>query len=269
MHVLVESSLFPSSSISWTKENDGKVQRQNRVQKARFLAVLAFMFIAGYHILTSDALDPSIEQRKSNLRDPVNPVDNGVKIKVDTSSMQRKVLFTVDNLDGIPGNSGQFTIQIEPTWAPIGSARVIELTSNNFWDGCRFFRVLPNFMAQFGIASNPSLNDKFSTLLDDPVKESNDRGTVSFAISGPNTRSTQLFINTNTGGNKFLDRQGFSPFGKVIDGMDIVDRLYNEYGEGQPDGEGPNQGKIYERGNEYLEKDFPKLSYIVSTTFLN
>jgi peptidyl-prolyl cis-trans isomerase A (cyclophilin A) len=178
------------------------------------------------------------------------------------------ILFTVNNLDGVSGNKGEFILQMEPTWAPIGVERVIELTTLQFWNGCRFFRVLPDFMAQFGIAADPSLNT-FSNLIDDPVKQTNARGTVSFATSGPDTRSTQLFINTNKDGNAYLDRQGFAPIGKVIKGMDVVDRLYNEYGEGAPNGQGPRQGLLYQRGNEYLEKDFPRLSYIVSTQFLN
>jgi len=129
----------------------------------------------------------------------------------------------------------------------LGVARFIELTSIQYWDECRFFRVLPNFIAQFGIASHPSQNT-FANIADDPVKESNYRGTVSFVTSGPNTRSTQLFINTNRKGNPFLDDQGFAPVGTVIQGMDIVDRLYNEYGEGASDEEGPNQNKIYSQG---------------------
>jgi peptidyl-prolyl cis-trans isomerase A (cyclophilin A) len=244
------------------------VQRQNRNQRLRFIIFMILILIGGYHVLATHVVDTAqltTEKRKTNLREPH---DNGLQVKVDTSSVKRKILFTVNLLEGVPGTIGQFVIQVEPSWAPIGAARVVELTSLNFFENCRFFRVLPSFMSQFGIASDPSLN-KFSNLLDDPVKEPNDRGTVSFATSGPNTRSTQIFINTNTGGNRFLDGQGFAPFGRVIEGMDVVDRLYSGYGEGAPSGEGPDQGKIYSKGNEYLEKDFPRLSFIVSTQFLN
>jgi peptidyl-prolyl cis-trans isomerase A (cyclophilin A) len=101
-----------------------------------------------------------------------------------------------------------------------------------------------------------------SSIPDDPVKVSNTRGTVVFATGGPNTRTTQIFFNTGERGNGFLDKQGFSPFGEVISGMDVVDKLYAGYGEGAPSGKGPNQGLIQAKGNEYLESSYPKLSYI-------
>ena len=101
-----------------------------------------------------------------------------------------------------------------------------------------------------------------SSIPDDPVKVSNSRKTVVFATSGPNTRTTQIFINTRNQGNDFLDKQGFSPFGVVIEGMDIVDKLYAGYGEGAPSGKGPNQGLIQKKGNSYLTEKYPDLSYI-------
>lgn len=107
-----------------------------------------------------------------------------------------------------------------------------------------------------------------SSIPDDPVKVSNTRGTVVFATAGPNTRTTQIFINTRDQGNGFLDRQGFSPFGEVVEGMDIVDRLYAGYGEGAPSGKGPNQGLIQAKGNVYLESQYPKLSFISKATFV-
>ena len=139
----------------------------------------------------------------------------------------------------------------------------------SFYDECRFFRVLPGFIAQFGINGNPSVQSKWrsSSIPDDPVKVTNSRGTVVFATAGPNTRTTQIFVNTRDQGNAFLDRQGFSPFGQVIDGMDVVDRFYAGYGEGQPNGKGPNQGLIQAKGNEYLMAQYPKLSYISKVKF--
>ncbi len=107
-----------------------------------------------------------------------------------------------------------------------------------------------------------------SSIPDDPVKVSNSRGTVVFATAGPNTRTTQIFINTRDQGNGFLDRQGFSPFGEVIEGMDVVDRLYAGYGEGAPSGKGPNQGLIQSKGNSYLESQYPKLSFISKAAFV-
>ena len=144
-----------------------------------------------------------------------------------------------------------------------------ELVEKNFYDDCRFFRVLPGFIAQFGINGSPSIQSKWrsSSIPDDPVKVTNSRGTVVFATAGPNTRTTQIFVNTNQKGNGFLDRQGFSPFGQVIEGMDVVDRFFAGYGEGAPSGKGPNQGLIQAKGNEYLTAQYPKLSYISKVKF--
>lgn len=176
----------------------------------------------------------------------------------------RLIEFEIGNLDGITGNTGSFTIRTEPEWAPRGVERFAELTDQSFWDGCRFFRVVPNFVVQFGINGNPQTQSKWrgtGSIADDPVRTTNARGTVTFATSGPDTRSTQLFINTGKN-NGFLDSQGFSPIGVVVSGMDVVDRIYNGYREK------PNQGIIQKQGNAYLEKVFPKLSYIISATFL-
>mmetsp|Transcript_21120 Transcript_21120/g.29839 ORF Transcript_21120/g.29839 Transcript_21120/m.29839 type:complete len:271 (-) Transcript_21120:204-1016(-) len=181
----------------------------------------------------------------------------------------RIVEFTVANLDGVEGNTGTFKIQLKPEWAPRGVARFEELTSKNFWDNCRVFRVLPGFVAQFGINGDPSVQADWrqSNIKDDQVKVSNSRGTVVFATAGPNTRTTQIFVNTNNKGNGFLDKQGFSPIGEVIEGMDVVDRFYAGYGEGAPSGKGPNQGLIQMKGNSYLESSYPKLSYFSKATF--
>jgi len=174
----------------------------------------------------------------------------------------RLVEFTVENLDGEVGKSGKVVIQLRPDWAPKGAARFEELTEKKFWDGCRIFRVLPGFVSQFGINGDTATQGywRSKSLQDDPVKVSNTRGTVVYATSGANTRTTQIFVNTGDR-NSFLDKQGFSPFGEVIEGMDIVDRFYSGYGEGAPSGKGPNQGTIQMRGNDYLEDKFPQLSY--------
>jgi len=131
--------------------------------------------------------------------------------------------------------------------------------------------VLPGFVVQFGINGDPSVQEKWraASLQDDPVKVSNQRGTVVFATAGPNSRTSQIFINTNPGGNGFLDKQGFAPIGKVVEGMDVVDRCYAGYGEGAPAGKGPNQGLIQLRGNSYLTERFPKLTYISRGSFVS
>ena len=123
-------------------------------------------------------------------------------------------------------------------------------------------------MAQFGINGDPKINEKWepARIQDDPVKESNVRGMVSFATAGPGTRTTQLFI--NFGDNSKLDTMGFSPFGKVIEGMSVVDSLYKDYGEGYPNGRGPSQGRIQSEGNRYLKSEFPNLDYIKQASFV-
>jgi peptidyl-prolyl cis-trans isomerase A (cyclophilin A) len=130
---------------------------------------------------------------------------------------------------------------------------------------------LPGFVAQFGINGDPKVQQEWrgKTISDDPVKVSNERGTVVFATAGPNSRTTQIFINTREQGNTFLDKQGFAPIGRVIEGMDVVDRLYAGYGEGSPAGKGPNQGFIQLRGNSYLKEQYPQLSYISKGSFAN
>ena len=157
---------------------------------------------------------------------------------------------------------GPFVIEVHRAWAPHGADRFYNLVANGYYDNVRFFRVLTGFMAQFGINGDPALNNiwREADIPDDPVTQSNTRGTVSFATRGPNTRTTQLFI--NFGNNGGLDGQGFAPFGKVVEGMEVVDALYSGYGEGAPSGAGPDQGRAQTEGNKYLSSEFPKLDYI-------
>jgi peptidyl-prolyl cis-trans isomerase A (cyclophilin A) len=163
-------------------------------------------------------------------------------------------------------SKGAFTIEVHRDWAPIGADRFYNLVKNGFFDDCRFFRVLDGFMAQIGINGAPAIQAAWrdARIQDDPVKQSNKRGYVSFATAGKNTRTTQFFI--NFGDNASLDKSGFSPFGQVSAGMDIVDKLYSGYGEGAPSGRGPSQGSIQSEGNEYLAKGFPKLDYVKKAT---
>ncbi len=157
-------------------------------------------------------------------------------------------------------SKGGFVVEVTRDWSPLGADRFYTLVKHGFFDNARFFRVIPGFMVQFGLAANPVENKKWSNLPDDAVKESNKPGYLSFATAGPGTRTTQVFI--NYGDNARLDGQGFSPFGKVVSGMDVVRELDSEYGEGAPQGMGPAQDQIQALGNAYLEKEFPKLDYI-------
>jgi peptidyl-prolyl cis-trans isomerase A (cyclophilin A) len=161
---------------------------------------------------------------------------------------------------------GDFVVEVERDWAPQGAARFHELVTNGYYDDQRFFRVLKGFVVQFGIHGDPATAAAWRSkkIDDDPVKSSNVPGAVTFATAGPGTRTTQVFI--NSGDNAQLDRMGFAPFGRVTQGMDVVDKLYSGYGEGAPRGQGPEQGRIQGEGNAYLDRDFPKLDRIVKAS---
>ena len=169
------------------------------------------------------------------------------------------VTFNVD-LDGAGGDkAGNFTVKVHPDWAPQGAKRFQDILNAGLLKDARFFRVVPGFVAQFGIPGNPEVAAQWreKVIQDDPVKESNKRGTLVFATSGPNSRTTQMFINFNDNSN--LDGMGFSPFAEVTSGMDVVDKINQEYGEA------PDQGRIQAEGNQYLSSDFPDLSFVKAT----
>lgn len=160
-------------------------------------------------------------------------------------------------------SAGAFVIEVHRDWAPNEADRFYNLVKNGFYDDCRFFRVVPGFMVQFGMNGNPAIQKIWqnTNMKDDPVKQSNKRGYVSFAQTGaPNSRSTQLFV--NFADNTSLDHtgQGFAPFGQVVSGMNVVDKITAQYGER------PDQGEIVNKGNAYLNASFPKLDYIKKAT---
>jgi peptidyl-prolyl cis-trans isomerase A (cyclophilin A) len=157
-------------------------------------------------------------------------------------------------------SKGPFVVEVHRAWAPIGADHFYTLVKNGFYNDVRFFRVVPGFMVQFGMNGDPKVQAAHNTTIkDDPVKESNKRGYVTFAKTGaPNSRSTQVFINFKD--NTFLDAQGFAPIGQVVSGMDVVDKINAEYREQ------PNQGEIRASGNAYLMKEFPKLDYVKTAT---
>ena len=177
-----------------------------------------------------------------------------------TEAASRRFALHLEGLvpDALGMTNGTVVLETRPSWAPIGAAHLHKLMDAHFYDQCRFFRVIPNFMVQFGISGDPSIQRvmRETVLKDDTVKQTNARGTVSFAMSGKNSRTTQLFINTKTAGNRYLDKEGFAPIAVVLEGMEHVDRIYADYREK------PVQGKIQNRGNDYLQKEFPLLSYI-------
>jgi cyclophilin family peptidyl-prolyl cis-trans isomerase len=180
-----------------------------------------------------------VDLSKAKLRSPASLTEQApasYKAKFDTSK-------------------GAFVIEVHRDWAPKGADRFYNLVKNGFYDDTRFFRVVPDFMVQFGINGDPALQKNWANanIQDDPKSQSNKKGFVTFATRGPNTRTTQVFVNLKDNG--FLDAQGFTPFGQVVSGMDVVEKITSQYGEK------PNQGMIQSEGNAYLNKDFPKLDF--------
>jgi len=207
----------------------------------------------------------SHDKSQSDLKNGEDIVDSGGIIEEKKqhdetkkgANLGRTYSFELSNLNG--GKAGEIIVETKPNWAPLGVEQFHSLLDDNFFDNAKFFRVVNDFVVQFGIPAIPS--KKFSSpIKDDPVKETNARGVITFATSGPNTRTTQMFINTRKGGNKFLDNQGFAPIGVITKGMDLVDQIFDGYGEK------PNQGKIKNKGNKYLDEEFPLLSYISKTS---
>lgn len=165
-------------------------------------------------------------------------------------------------------SKGDFVVEVTRAWAPRGADRFHELLRMHYFDQGRFFRVLPGFIAQFGIHKDFKVHDVWRKLfiVDDPFKEKNVRGTLAFAKSDPNTRATEVFI--NLADNQILDDGGFVPFAKVVEGMDVVDQLYSGYGELGPKGKGPDVGRAEEEANEYMVPRFPLLDYIKRARFV-
>jgi peptidyl-prolyl cis-trans isomerase A (cyclophilin A) len=164
---------------------------------------------------------------------------------------------------------GDFVVEVHRDWAPNAADRFYNLVKLGFFDDTRFFRAIEGFMVQFGIAADPQVSLKWrdANIQDDPLTQSNLRGFVTFAQTGrANSRSTQVFVNYRN--NARLDAAGFVPFAKVASGMEVVDSLYKGYGEGAPEGNGPNQALVQSQGNAYLDREFPLLDRILRTEVL-
>ena len=164
-------------------------------------------------------------------------------------------------------SAGLFVVEVRRAWAPNGADRFYNLVKNGFYDDARFFRVIRGFMVQFGIHADPAVSAVWrnARIPVDPVKETNRRGTITYAMAGsPDTRTTQVFINFQN--NASLDKQGFAPFGEVVTGMDVVDKLYGDYGEGAPSGKGPSRAGSRRKETRTSIKSFPNLSYIKKAT---
>jgi peptidyl-prolyl cis-trans isomerase A (cyclophilin A) len=158
---------------------------------------------------------------------------------------------------------GPVVIEAHRAWAPLGADRFYQLAQLGFYDGTRFFRVVDGFMAQWGVSGDTAVARAWRDrrIADDPVTRGNRRARVTFATAGPNTRTTQLFVNYRD--NAFLDGQGFAPFGEVVEGMEVLDNLWRSYGDAPPRGRGPDQGRIEAEGEAYLAREFPRLERVL------
>ena len=194
-----------------------------------------------------------------------SPSDDTRKKEAATAPLNERVpdVFHVK----LDTSKGMIDIEVHRDWAPAGAAHFFQLVKSGFFDGARFFRVVRGFVVQFGINGDPQTNAMWAnaSLPDDPVKQHNVTGTVTYAMRGPNTRSTQLFINL-ADNRQSLDSQGFAPIGKVVDGMPVVLELYSSYGDMPPRGQGPDPSRIQQQGNDYLDSHFPRLDFIKKAT---
>jgi len=198
--------------------------------------------------------DPLAEARKSyhpGLLDPKQAAD------------EAPATYTVK----FETTKGDILIDVTREWAPNGADRFYNLVKIGYYDDVAFFRVIGGFMAQLGIHGDPQVNKvwRAARIDDEPVKGTNSPGMVTFAMGGPNSRTTQIFL--NLADNKRLDGMGFAPFGKVQD-MEVLKTIHNGYGEGAPRGRGPHQGKVQAEGNAYLRAEFPELDYIKKATIV-
>jgi peptidyl-prolyl cis-trans isomerase A (cyclophilin A) len=182
------------------------------------------------------------------------------QVSKETAPASYKVKFDTSN--------GAFVVQVNRAWAPQAADRFYNLVKSGFYDNVRFFRVISGFMVQFGINGDPAVMSGWrdSPIKDDPVTQSNKRGMITFAMAGPNTRTSQVFINYVD--NDRLDGSGFAPFGRVVSGMEVVDKLNPEYGEGAPRGNGPDQGRLQREGNAYLTKEFSRMDFVKKATIV-
>jgi peptidyl-prolyl cis-trans isomerase A (cyclophilin A) len=225
-------------------------------------------FVAGFLLAASVAAaqtPPASAQKSTAPKAPAAAPKTAPKAAPPKAAVARPSLLNPASLkDKAPEQfqarftttKGDFVVEVTRAMAPVGADRFYNLVKYGFYYGCGFFRVVPGFVVQFGLGPNPAVNNAWDNakIADDPVQGSNVRGTLSFATAGPGTRTTQLFI--SFADNSRLDTMGFAPFGKVVEGMDIVDRIYSGYGQT------PDQGRITHEGAAYLKANFPELDTI-------
>jgi peptidyl-prolyl cis-trans isomerase A (cyclophilin A) len=208
--------------------------------------------------------EPVREQEVRESTEPAPDEPNPALLVPGLAHEQAPSVFKVE----FETTKGPFVVTVNRDWAPRGADRFFNLVKIGFFEEIAFFRAIEGFVVQFGISGDPEINNKWSLarIQDDPVQSSNKKGYLAFAMAGPNSRTTQLFINLRD--NSDLDAQGFAPIGKVTEGLSVVESLYTGYGEMAPKGKGPRPKVLNRRGNKYLKMQFPELDYIKSTRIL-
>ena len=218
-------------------------------------AVVIIGGIVAFNVRFNEKMDPAAAKAEAKADKKADEKASDETPGAESSMKSFEVKFET--------TKGDFVVAVDPDLAPLGAAQFKEIVTSGAYKDARFFRVVPGFVVQWGIPGDPKLAalwDK-KTIKDEPVKASNVKGTITYAKSGlPNSRSSQVFI--NLGNNSNLDGMGFSPFGKVVEGMDVIESITSEYGES------PDQFRIESEGNAYLEKSFPNLDYIKSATVI-
>lgn len=230
---------------------------------AAVIGLSTLLFISGCAESSKPQTNPildslaKVEEAKKGFSEPVRAAAVPADSDIEDEAVPQTGSFTVRFETSV----GDIVILVHRDWAPRGAHRFYQLVKDGFYDDCRFFRAISDFMVQFGINGDPEMHQQWQrNILDDPVRQSNIRSYVTFATAGANTRTTQVFINLIN--NSRLDRDGFAPFGEVIEGMSHVDLIFTGYGES------PNQGQITAQGNAYLNQNFPDLDYIRRATII-
>ena len=239
------------------------------MRKTRWIAVVAFACLVAMLCgqaqaqETNPPVKPKSAASGATAHRSVSPYER-VLLRPATLTAKAPATYQVKFIT----TKGDFVITVTRAWAPLGADRFYNLARHHFYDNTSFFRVLKGFVVQWGISAYPPVSAAWShaPIKDDPVVQSNLRGYLTYAMGGPNTRTTQVFINLVD--NKRLDGMGFAAFGQVTEGMDVVDSLYSGYGEGAPDGKGPAQDNIEKTGKPYLDKDFPQLDSVKTTSLI-
>ena len=249
-----------------------------RFPHAIAIALIAVVALAGCDSPAEEQADESLSDEPVADDQPEDDAhDRAAPLELDDELRESALTDPGEVTDRAPDEyrvefqttAGTIVIDIHRDWSPHGADRLFNLVRIGFFEDVAFFRVIDDFMAQFGLHGDPDVNQAWlqATIPDDDVTRSNERGKLTFATSGPDSRSTQLFINLND--NSRLDQMGFSPVGEVVEGMEVAEALYSGYGESAPQGQGPMQDRLRREGNAYLRDEFEDLDYITEAAVVD